>query len=42
MTFCLDTKIIKPMCENINNDVIFTADGIFKILRNRGKKDPSY
>ena len=25
----------------INNDVIFTADGIFKILRNRGKKDPS-
>ena len=25
----------------INNYVIFTADGIFKILRNRGKNDPS-
>ena len=25
----------------VNNDVIFTADGIFKILRNSGKKDPS-
>ena len=25
----------------IAENIIFTADGIFKIIRNRGKKDPS-
>ena len=25
----------------IDENIIFTADGIFKIIRNRGKKDPS-
>jgi len=38
-----ETKSILFMKCNlfIDDKIIFTSDGIFKILRNHGKKDPS-